>query len=458
MEADGARLFRGCSCNQWHDGPLFSDHLVHTIGVRPVAEDLGRAAITNNADNNAQFKTPVLRNVELHAPYFHNGKFATLEDVVAFYNRGGDFDAPNIDRGVIRPMGMTQMERQHIAAFMRRPMTDPRVQNELPPFDRPQLYTESSRVPTVSGTGRAGTGGVVPNPIALEPPLVGNPSFTVAVVGGAAGANAVVVISQTDPGIGTTIPAAGSLVRGTTTLSAGGRGSYNFAIPDTAAIVGTTFYGRWYIPDAAAANGFSVSRLFSFTVFGESSVPSGAAFVDFDGDRKTDVSIFRPSAGEWWYLRSSDGGNRAFQFGAGTDEIVPADYTGDGKTDIAIWRDGQWFVMRSEDFSFYSYPFGAAGDIPLAGDFDADGQADSAIFRSSATTWYIRKSSGGVDIKGFGAAGDIPQVGDYDGDGKADAAVYRNGVWYVLNSGNGSARIEQFGVTGDIPSPAAFLQ
>ncbi|MDM7923642.1 MAG: cytochrome c peroxidase, partial [Pyrinomonadaceae bacterium] len=112
MEEDGARLFRGFSCNQCHDGPLFSDHLFHNIGVRPVAEDLGRAAITNNADNNAQFKTPVLRNVELHAPYFHNGKFATLEDVVAFYNRGGDFDAPNIDRGVIRPMGMTQMERQ----------------------------------------------------------------------------------------------------------------------------------------------------------------------------------------------------------------------------------------------------------------------------------------------------------------------------------------------------------
>ncbi|MDM7920903.1 MAG: VCBS repeat-containing protein, partial [Pyrinomonadaceae bacterium] len=375
----------------------------------------------------------------------------------------------------------------------------------LPPFDRPQLYTESNRVPVISDTGRAGTGGVVPNPIALEPPLVGNPSFTVAVAGGAAGANAVVVISNVDPGLGTSIPAAGSLVRGTTTLSAGGRGSYNFAIPDTQAIVGTTFYGRWYIPDAAAANGFSVSRLFSFTIFGESSAPAGAAHVDFDGDRKTDVSIFRPSVGEWWYLRSSDGGNRAFQFGAGTDEIVPADYTGDGKTDIAIWRDGQWFVMRSEDFSFYSYPFGAAGDIPLAGDFDADGQADSAIFRSSATTWYIRKSSGGVDIKGFGAAGDIPQVGDYDGDGKADIAVFRpNGVsgaewwldrstagiiaatfgtatdkpvaadftgdgktdiaiwrpssgeWFVLRSEDYSYYSAPFGITGDIPAPGDY--
>jgi cytochrome c peroxidase len=505
MEADGARLFRGFNCSQCHDGPLFSDHLFHNIGVRPVTDDLGRAIVTGNPDNNAQFKTPVLRNVELHGPYFHNGRFETLDDVMNFYNRGGDFDAPNIDRGVIRPMGMTQMERNHIAAFMRRPMTDPRVQNELPPFDRPQLYTESAHVPQVSGTGRAGTGGIVPSPIAIEPPLMGNPSFTVAVTGGAPAANAVLVISSTDPGLGTTIPAAGTLIRQTVALSANGRGSINMAIPDDPAIAGMTFYGRWYVPDAGAANGFSVSRLVTFTVFGEASVPQSAAHVDFDGDRKTDISIFRPSLGEWWYLRSGDGGNRAFQFGSGTDKIVPADYTGDGKTDIAVWRNGEWFILRSEDSSFYSYPFGSAGDIPLAGDFDADGQADSAIFRPSSTTWFIRKSSGGVDIKGFGAATDIPQVADYDGDGKADIAVFRpngasgaewwldrstagliagtfgiatdkpvaadytgdgkadiaiwrpsSGEWFVLRSEDFSYYSSPFGITGDIPSPGDY--
>src|SRR4051794_2238490 len=49
---------------------------------------------------------------------------------------------------------------------------------------------------------------------------------------------------------------------------------------------------------------------------------------DFDGDGKTDISIFRPSAGEWWYLRSSDGQNRAYQFGTATDKPVPADFSG----------------------------------------------------------------------------------------------------------------------------------
>ncbi|HEY0428140.1 MAG TPA: Ig-like domain-containing protein, partial [Pyrinomonadaceae bacterium] len=78
---------------------------------------------------------------------------------------------------------------------------------------------------------------------------------------------------------------------------------------------------------------------------------------DFDGDGKTDLSIFRPSAGEWWYLRSSDGQNRAFQFGSSSDKLTPADFTGDGKTDVAFWRPstGEWFILRSEDNSYYSF-------------------------------------------------------------------------------------------------------
>ncbi|MBK7708757.1 MAG: PD40 domain-containing protein [Acidobacteria bacterium] len=87
---------------------------------------------------------------------------------------------------------------------------------------------------------------------------------------------------------------------------------------------------------------------------------------DFDGDGRTDISIFRPALGEWWYLRSSDAGNRAFQFGNSTDKLTPGDFTGDGKTDLAFFRpsNGEWFVFRSENSTFYSFPFGLNGDIP----------------------------------------------------------------------------------------------
>ena len=462
QEEAGAILFGGTTCIQCHDGPLFTDHLFHNIGVRPQSDDRGRGIVTNDPKNDGQFKTPTLRNVELHGPFMHNGRLSTLEEVVEFYNRGGDFNAPNIDRGVIRPMGLTPAEKASLVAFMKRPLTDPRVRDELPPFDKPQLFTESNRVPQISGVGRSGTGGIVPNAIAIEPPLVGNPSFTVAISSGNAGANAVVVIDAADPGVGATIPATGSFARQTAVLTGGGFGSVSLSIPDEASLVGQTFYGRWYVTDPAASNGFSVSRLFTFTVFGEASVPQNAAHMDFDGDGKTDIGIFRRPVGQWWYLQSSSGENRAFQFGDSLDRIVPADYTGDAKTDVAIWRPslGEWFILRSEDYSFYSYPFGNDGDVPIAADFDNDGQADSAIYRPTSSTWYIKRSSGGVDIITFGTAGDQPQVGDYDGDGKADIAVYRptgpgGGEWWI-NRSSGGVVAAQFGVATDKPIASDF--
>ncbi len=176
---------------------------------------------------------------------------------------------------------------------------------------------------------------------------------------------------------------------------------------------------------------------------------------DYDGDGKTDISIFRPAQGEWWYLKSSDGGNFAAQFGQSTDKIVPADYTGDGKTDFAFFRpsSGQWFVLRSEDNSFFAFPFGTSTDTPVPADYDGDGKADAAVFRASTQTWFIQKSSGGTDIIGFGAANDKPVVADYDGDSKADIAIYRNngGVseWWIRRSSDSTVFAAQFGAATD---------
>jgi hypothetical protein len=192
-------------------------------------------------------------------------------------------------------------------------------------------------------------------------------------------------------------------------------------------------------------------------------------FMDFDGDRKTDLSIFRPGPKEWWYNRSTDGGNAAFQFGATGDVLTPADYTGDGKTDVALFRpsNGNWFILRSEDSSFYAFPFGTNGDVPAPADYDADGRADPAVFRSGE--WYIARSTGGTTIAGFGSGGDKPVAADYDGDGRADLAIYRAsaGQWWINRSTAGTVvylfgtptdRTVQGDYTGDGKVDVAFFR
>jgi hypothetical protein len=131
--------------------------------------------------------------------------------------------------------------------------------------------------------------------------------------------------------------------------------------------------------------------------------------VDYDGDAKADIAIYRPSRGEWWLQRSA-GGTIAFQFGVSTDKPVQADYTGDGKADVAFFRpaSGEWFVLRSENSSYYSAPFGANGDLPAPGDYDGDGISDFAVFRPSSNTWFVQRSGAGTLIQGFGATGDKP--------------------------------------------------
>jgi hypothetical protein len=85
-------------------------------------------------------KVPSLRNVSETAPYFHNGGQATLEQVVEFYNRGGDFANVNRDNldPDIQPLGLTVEERAALVAFLRS-LTDERVHFERAPFDHPSL-------------------------------------------------------------------------------------------------------------------------------------------------------------------------------------------------------------------------------------------------------------------------------------------------------------------------------
>lgn len=105
------------------------------------------------------FKTSGLRNIELTAPYFHNGGQRTLREVVDFYNRGGDFATQNIADldADIRPLGLTDAEKDALVGFMKS-LTDERVRYRKAPFDHPQLFIPNGHEGTTTSVVDHGFG------------------------------------------------------------------------------------------------------------------------------------------------------------------------------------------------------------------------------------------------------------------------------------------------------------
>jgi cytochrome c peroxidase len=263
----------GTACAGCHTGALFSDGQFHNIGVRPfnAAEDQGRFDVTGNNGDRQRFKTPSLRNVGLRGPYMHTGSLRTLEDVVDFYNRGGDFGAPN--KGPrIQPLGLSPVQQADLVAFLRAALTDARVQNETAPFDRPALYGDSARVPVMSGPPAAGSGGLPPQIVAFEPALAGNPNCTIGLYDALGAAQATLIIDTNPVPASVTIPDAGSVLAAfEVTLNGTGAGngyaSVPYAVPIDPALVNNTLFARWFISDPGAAGGVAFSGMASLPVF-----------------------------------------------------------------------------------------------------------------------------------------------------------------------------------------------
>ncbi|PYT00369.1 MAG: hypothetical protein DMF63_07300 [Acidobacteria bacterium] len=181
---------------------------------------------------------------------------------------------------------------------------------------------------------------------------------------------------------------------------------------------------------------------------------------DFDGDNREDMVIFRPSTGTWWILRST-GGTTAIQFGTNGDIPIARDYDGDSITDLAVFRPSNnfWYIKDSSTGGTHFLKFGQAGDMPVPSDYSGDGEADMAVYRPSNGSWWINYSSNGsLRLYVFGNSTDKPVPADYDGDNKTDIAIFRpsNGQWWTLPSTTFSPTVVTFGVLGDIPVPGDY--
>lgn len=234
------------------------------------------------------------------------------------------------------------------------------------------------------------------------------------------------------------------------------------------------------------------------------------ARADFDGDGRSDVSVFRPSDGVW-YLNRSSTGFAAYTWGLATDAPIPDDFDGDGKSDIAVFRATadssmpDYYILQSFTSTVSYVNWGTVGDIAITEDFDGDNKADPAIYRPSTGQFWALRSTNGTSITAGpfpGGSGGAPLAGDFDGDGRGDFALFNNvtwrimhaadnystfntvnwgveddkaahgdfdgdgrddlavfrpseNTWYILNSGGG-VRYVYFGASTDIPVPADY--
>lgn len=160
-------------------------------------------------------------------------------------------------------------------------------------------------------------------------------------------------------------------------------------------------------------------RLFDEYKAGDYLVPG-----DYDGDHRTDMAVFRSTTGRWSVRDVGE-----FDFGRG-HVPVPADYDGDGDDDMAVFNAEtlQWEIFGQPSIA-HVLPTFIPGDYLVPADYDGDAAADVTVFRSTTSTWHIQD----IGEFTFGGQGQIVAVHDYNGDGAYDIGLFDPAtlMWHV---------------------------
>jgi hypothetical protein len=163
---------------------------------------------------------------------------------------------------------------------------------------------------------------------------------------------------------------------------------------------------------------------------------------DFDGDQKSDQTVYDPTTSIWYVHNSSGIAPTTVVWGrAGSDDIpLTGDFDGDGKADLAVYSPPTaiWSIRYSSGIASTAVVWGRAGgtDIPLVGDIDRDGKVDLIVYDPTTSIWSFKLSSTATPtavVWGSAGSDDIPLMGDIDGDGKLNLLVYNPTThrWFI---------------------------
>lgn len=261
----------GLRCSTCHPPPFFSDLSYRNIGMRDIAEDNGRQSVTGLFSDRGKFKVPSLRNVGLRDRFFHHGDptWETLFLSIFIYNQGAGMFNDNKDP-ILNTVFFAPSTANAIENFLGSALTDPRVEDELPPFDRPKLFSESGSAATIFGAPRAGSGGFDPKIVATSPGILGNAEFRIGLNEALGSTRAILLFAGRAPttGMGFSLQPRFVVAQMTSGVgSGGGYATWNGAIPEDPALAGWRFDFRWYVADPGALGGWSASRTARVTLF-----------------------------------------------------------------------------------------------------------------------------------------------------------------------------------------------
>jgi hypothetical protein len=272
QQANGLNVFMGPGrCVICHTTGLFSDDQFHNLGLRPIAEDNGRQAVTGNAGGAGRFKTPSLRNIGLRDTFMHTGQFTSIGDVFTFYRLGGGPNLANKDQQII-PLNVPPNEANDLINFLTNGLTDPRVANSLPPFDRPTLRSQIlSELGNQNGIPTIGSGGRFPVLLSNIPGNLGNIDFKVGVHNAVGGAPSTLVLGMAPglsqlTGVWINLSFSGSellipwTLSGPAGVAGAGYGTVRVVLPSAPSLAGLALYSQWFVWDGGAPAGAAATR------------------------------------------------------------------------------------------------------------------------------------------------------------------------------------------------------